>query len=71
MSLPAYNRCHFRYHSRLLKIQEQFKLEKKEMIYFGDLKNDILTGKNAGIETYLIDDLINLVIKKKKKLTKN
>ena len=52
----------------LLKIQEKFQVKKEEMVYFGDLKNDILTGKNAGIEAYLIDDLINLVIKKKNKL---
>jgi len=33
----------------LLKIQEYFKTKKEDMIYFGDLEKDILTGKNAGI----------------------
>jgi len=47
----------------LLKIQEYFKMKKEEMIYFGDLEKDILTGKNAGIEAYLIDDLIEIVKK--------
>lgn len=45
----------------LLKIKNQFKVQKEEMIYFGDLEKDVLTGKNAGIDVYLIDDLINLV----------
>ncbi len=48
----------------LLKIQEYFKMKKEEMIYFGDLEKDVLTGKNAGIEAYLIDELIELVKKK-------
>ena len=45
----------------LLKIKNHFKVKKEEMIYFGDLEKDILTGKNAGIETYLIYDLINYI----------
>ena len=45
----------------LLKIKNRFKVKKEEMIYFGDLEKDILTGKNAGIETYLIYDLINYI----------
>jgi len=49
----------------LFKIQEHYNLLKNEIIYFGDLENDILTGKNAGIEAYLINDLIDLVRKKK------
>ena len=49
----------------LFKIQEHYKVLKNEIIYFGDLENDILTGKNAGIEAYLINDLIELVRKKK------
>lgn len=49
----------------LIKIQNHFKIKKEEMVYFGDLENDLLTGENAGIDTYLIDDLINLVNKKK------
>ncbi len=55
----------------LLKIQEYFKTKKEDMIYFGDLEKDILTGKNAGIEAYLIDELIQLVNKIKKELKKD
>lgn len=55
----------------LLKIQEYFKIKKEGMIYFGDLEKDISTGKNARIEAYLIDDLIQLVSKMKRKLNKN
>ncbi|MFX0022359.1 MAG: HAD family hydrolase [Candidatus Hermodarchaeota archaeon] len=49
----------------LFRIQEQFNVNKNEMIFFGDLENDILTGKNAGIDAYFIQDLIELVKKKK------
>ena len=49
----------------LIKIQNHFKIKKEEMLYFGDLENDLLTGENAGIDAYLIGDLINLVNKKK------
>jgi phosphoglycolate phosphatase len=45
----------------LLKIQENFDVSKEEMLYFGDLEKDILTGKNAGIDAYWINDLIKLV----------
>jgi HAD superfamily hydrolase (TIGR01549 family) len=55
----------------LLKIQDYFNINKEDMIYFGDLEKDILTGKIAGIEAYLIDDLIQLVKKMKKELKKN
>ncbi len=48
----------------LIKIQNYFKIKKEEMVYFGDLENDLLTGENAGIDAYLIDDLINLVKKR-------
>jgi len=51
----------------LLKIQKHYKVSKKEMIFFGDLENDLLTGKNAGIEAYLVDDLIEFVNKVKNK----
>ena len=51
----------------LLKIQKHYKVNKKEMIFFGDLENDLLTGKNAGIEAYLVDDLIEFVNKVKNK----
>ncbi|MFX1453679.1 MAG: HAD family hydrolase [Promethearchaeota archaeon] len=47
----------------LIKIQKYYKVYKKDMIYFGDLDNDLLTGKNAGIEAHLIGDLIELVKK--------
>ncbi|GAG52197.1 unnamed protein product, partial [marine sediment metagenome] len=49
----------------LIKIQNHFKIKKEEIVYFGDLENDLLTGENAGIDAYLIDDLKNLVNKKK------
>jgi len=49
----------------LIKINNQYKIKKEEMVYFGDLENDLLTGENAGIEAYLIDDLVELVNKKK------
>ena len=45
----------------LFRIQKHFDVEKKDMIFFGDLDNDIITGKNADIESYFIDDLIKLV----------
>ena len=45
----------------LLKILEHFGVNIEEMIYFGDLEKDLLTGANAGIESYYIDTLINLV----------
>ncbi|MFX1323379.1 MAG: HAD family hydrolase [Promethearchaeota archaeon] len=48
----------------ILKIQEKFKVKKEEMVYFGDLEKDILTGKNAGIKTYWVNDLIKWVRKK-------
>ena len=48
----------------ILKIQDYYNVKKKEMIFFGDLKSDILTGKNAGIDVYFIDDLIDYVKKK-------
>ena len=49
----------------LIIIKNHFKIKKEEIIYFGDMKKDLLTGENAGIDTYLIDDLINVVNKKK------
>ena len=55
----------------LIKIQKYYKVSKKEMIFFGDLENDLLTGKNAGIEAYLIDDLIKFVNKIKNRQKNN
>ncbi|MFX1239772.1 MAG: HAD family hydrolase [Promethearchaeota archaeon] len=49
----------------LLKIQNHYNINKNEMLFFGDLENDIITGKNAGIKAYYIQDLIELVRKKK------
>ncbi len=50
----------------LIRIKNHFRIGKDKMIYFGDLEKDIMTGKNAGVEAYLIDDLINLVNIKRK-----
>ena len=45
----------------LLKILNHFKINAKEMIYFGDLEKDLLAGAKAGVESYYIDTLINHV----------
>jgi len=45
----------------LLKIKEHFGVKKEEMVFIGDLDNDLLTGQNAGIDSFLIDELIELV----------
>ncbi len=45
----------------LLKILDYFKVNAKEMIYFGDLEKDLLAGAKAGVESYYIDTIINLV----------
>ena len=50
----------------IIKIKNHYKIDKDEMIYFGDLEKDILTGKNAGVKAYLIGALINLVRIKRK-----
>lgn len=47
----------------IYKIKDHYGIKKEEMIYFGDLQKDVLTGNNAGIEVYFIDDLIRLVKK--------
>ncbi len=47
----------------LIKIQEQFKLNKEDLIYFGDLEKDVGTGKNAGIDAFYINALINFTKK--------
>ena len=48
----------------LFMIQNYFGVSKNEMIFLGDSDTDIEAGKNAGIEAYYIDELINLVKKK-------
>lgn len=45
----------------LLKIKEYFDVKKEEMVFIGDLDKDLLTGQNAGIESFLVDELIELV----------
>jgi HAD superfamily hydrolase (TIGR01549 family) len=50
----------------LLKIREHFQVLKEDMIFFGDLKIDLLAGSNAGVESYIIDDLINFIKKVRK-----
>jgi phosphoglycolate phosphatase-like HAD superfamily hydrolase len=50
----------------LLKIQDYFQVIKEDMIYFGDLKIDLLAGANARVESYLIDDLISFIKKFRK-----
>ena len=52
----------------LYKILNYYNLKKEEMIYFGDLEKDILTGQNAGIESHLISELINIVNKEIEKI---
>ena len=49
----------------LLKIQNHYNVEKEEVIYFGDLRKDILTGTNARIDAFHISSLITLVNKKR------
>jgi pyrophosphatase PpaX len=49
----------------LLKIQKHYNARREEMIYFGDLRKDVLTGNNAGIDAFYINELISLVHKKK------
>ena len=51
----------------LLKIQKRFNVKKEEMVYFGDMKKDLLTGKNAGVESHLVTDLIEYVETHKKR----
>ena len=53
----------------LFKVRDHFNIKEEEMMYIGDLEKDVITGKNAGIEAYLIDNLISLVNKKREKIT--
>jgi len=52
----------------LIKIKEYFKVKERDMVYFGDLENDIKTGRNAGIDAYYVDVLIKLVNTVKSKI---
>lgn len=38
----------------ILKIIEKFKVSKKEVFFVGDMDIDYKTGKNAGIDTYIV-----------------
>ena len=54
----------------LLRIKNHFNVNKEDVVFLGDLKNDIKTGKNAGIDAYYIHELIDYMkqyITKKKK----
>ena len=50
----------------LLKIREYFQVLKEDMIYFGDLQMDLVAGAKVGVETYIINDLINFIKKVRK-----
>lgn len=50
----------------ILKIKDYFQVFKEQMIYFGDLKIDLLAGENAGIRAHLINDLLNYIKEVKK-----
>ena len=43
----------------LFRIKNYFNVNKEDIVFFGDLENDIKTGKNAGIDAYYIHELIN------------
>ncbi|MFX0073348.1 MAG: HAD family hydrolase, partial [Candidatus Hermodarchaeota archaeon] len=49
----------------LLLIQQHYNCKKEEMIYFGDMQKDLQAGQNAGVDTYIIGDLIDLVNEKR------
>ncbi len=50
----------------LLKIKAHFGID-NEMVYFGDVQKDVLTGERADVDAYFIDELIKLVNKKIKR----
>ncbi len=52
----------------LFKIQEKFGVKKEEMIFIGDVDRDLETGRNAGVESHLVTELISLVKEKRKSL---
>jgi HAD superfamily hydrolase (TIGR01549 family) len=45
----------------LIEIKNHFGVKKEEMIYIGDLEYDLLTGQNAGVDAFLVGELIDLV----------
>ncbi|MBD3337487.1 MAG: HAD-IA family hydrolase [Candidatus Lokiarchaeota archaeon] len=45
----------------LIKIMRYFNVSNDQMVYIGDMKKDLIAGKNAGVDTYLIEDLISYV----------
>jgi phosphoglycolate phosphatase-like HAD superfamily hydrolase len=45
----------------LLKIQAYFHVKKEEMVFIGDLDNDLLTGQNAGIDAFLVKEIVEMV----------
>ncbi len=55
----------------LLKIKEHYMLKIEGLMYIGDQEKDIKTGKNAGIDTHYINELITLVNKKRQEMKIN
>lgn len=49
----------------LLKIKTHFDVNPDQMIYFGDVKKDLVAGQRAEIDAYFIEELLELVNKKK------
>jgi len=45
----------------LYKIKEKFDVNTEQMIFFGDMQKDIAAGSAAGIESYYVDRLIEIV----------
>lgn len=45
----------------LFKIRDYFQVLNKDMIYFGDLKTDLLAGEKAGVDSYYVFELEKLV----------
>lgn len=49
----------------LLKILEKLNIDKSKALFIGDMEKDLIAGERAGIESYLIDELKNLVNEKR------
>ena len=45
----------------LLKIRDTFNVTSEQMIYFGDMEKDMDAGKAAGVDSFFIDRLIQIV----------